>query len=98
MRNKNRYKIIKATILSDLCYACGLALFDYGDRVEFHLGKFTFDFLFFGGGMGWLAHINLNRTKKENELLPCALGSPRTFLFICKRKFVYGKTSTVIFY
>ena len=64
MPNKNRYKTIKLAVFSGLFYAGGLALFDYGDRVDFRLGKFIFDFLFFGGAMGWIAHINLNRPKK----------------------------------
>ncbi|MGC6423009.1 MAG: hypothetical protein ACON47_03750 [Flavobacteriaceae bacterium] len=47
-----------------LFYTGGLALFDYVDRVDFRLWKFIFDFLFFDGAMGWIAHINLNRPKK----------------------------------
>ena len=46
MPNKNRYKTIKLAVFSGLFYAGGLALFDYGDRVDFRLGKFIFDFLF----------------------------------------------------
>ena len=64
MPNKNRYKTIQLAVFSGLFYAVGLALFDYGDQVDFRLGKFIFDFLFFGGAMGWIAHINLNRPKK----------------------------------
>lgn len=40
----------------------GLALFDYGDGVDFRLGKFIFNFLFFGAAMGWM----LSHPKKEN--------------------------------
>ena len=61
MPNKNRYKTIKLAVFSGLFYAAGLALFDYGDRVDFRLGKFIFDFLFFGGTMGWM----LSFQKKE---------------------------------
>lgn len=62
MPNKNRYKTIKRAVFSGLLYAGGLALFDYGDGVDFRLGKFIFDFLFFGGALGWM----LSRQKKEN--------------------------------
>ena len=66
MPNKKLYKTIKLGVFSGLFYAGGLAMYDYGDRVDFRLGKFIFDFLFFGGAMGWIAHINFNRPKKEN--------------------------------
>lgn len=66
MPNINRYKTLKLAVFSGLLYAGGLALFDYCDGVDFRLGKFIFDFLFFSGAMGWIAHINFNRPKKEN--------------------------------
>ena len=64
MPNKTLYKTLKLAVFSGLFYAGGLALFDYSDGVNFRFGKFIFDFLFFGGAMGWIAHINLNRPKK----------------------------------
>ena len=62
--NKNRYKTLKLAVFSGLVYAGGMALFDYGDGVDFRLGKFIFNFcfLFFGGAMGWM----LSHPKKEN--------------------------------
>ena len=94
MPNKNRDKALKLAVFSGLFYAGGLALFDYGDGVDFRLGKFIFIFLFFGGAMGWM----LFHPQKENELLPLPLGSPVAFLFLCKRNHLYGKTSPFIFY
>jgi len=62
MPNKNRYKTLKLAVFSGLLYAGGLALFDYGDGVDFRLGKFIFNFLFFGAAMRWM----LSHPKKEN--------------------------------
>lgn len=62
MPNKNRYKTIKLAVFSGLFFASGLALFDYSDGVDFRLGKFIFNFLFFGAAMGWM----LSHPKKEN--------------------------------
>ena len=55
-------KTLKLAVFSGLFYAGGLALFDYGDGVDFRLGKFIFNFLFFSAAMGWM----LLHPKKEN--------------------------------
>ena len=64
MPNKNRCKTIQLAVFSGLFYAGGLALFDYGDQWTSALGNLFLIFCF-GGAMGWIAHINLNRPKSK---------------------------------
>jgi hypothetical protein len=59
---------IKYALISGLCFAFGMAAFDYLGRVDFNLLKFAFNLLLFGFFMGLIFRPSVrNQLKKRKQ-------------------------------
>ena len=66
--------------------------------VDFRLGKSIFYFLFFGGAMGWIAHINLNPSKTKRTPPPSIRKSDLQFFSFEAGNRLWGIHHVLYFY